>query len=213
MLLVSLLAYVLVGPFVHAGPIGKILVAVVASVLFLTAALLVPKTRGGLLTYGILLLLSFVGNWLGTLTKTSDLVIVFNDLFTSTFLLTTLFLILRWVLEQNRITMDEIAAGVSVYLLIALVWSHFYHALETLDPGSFLQLGEPVDLLSRHDFNYFSFVTLTTLGYGDLTPAKPFAKSLTMFEAIVGVFYLAVLISRLVSQYGTVSTAANSEDK
>ena len=84
-----------------------------------------------------------------------------------------------------------------VYMFIGSLWFHIFVILETLQPGSF---SPPHDLLCENPtvFIYYSFVTLTTLGYGDITPLTTQAGSLAISEAIIGQIYMAVLITRLV---------------
>ena len=102
-------------------------------------------------------------------------------------------------LRVKRATLYESAC---VYLLLGLFWGTLYSFMEHLSPGSFHL--DPA-LADRHldwsDFLYHSFVTLTTLGYGDLVPVAPMARSLTLLEAVVGVFYVTALVARLVSIY------------
>ena len=92
--------------------------------------------------------------------------------------------------------------AVSVYLLLGLFWGTLYSFIEHIAPGSFsLGPGPHIGHLGWSDFLYHSFVTLTTLGYGDLVPVAPMARSLTILEAIVGVFFTTALIARLVAVY------------
>jgi hypothetical protein len=86
-------------------------------------------------------------------------------------------------------------SAVSVYLIIGLIWALFYSIIEFFDPGSFRYSGSPTLLLSDSDLIYYSFVTITTLGYGDIVPATIHAKSFVIVEIITGVLYLAILIS------------------
>ena len=72
--------------------------------------------------------------------------------------------------------------------------------LETLSPGSFTNVG-PMETITSNQFLYYSLTTITTLGYGDITPATPFARIWSTMEAVTGVFYMAVLVARLVSLY------------
>lgn len=106
-------------------------------------------------------------------------------------------LILLFIMRQKEISIEIIKAAMCAYFLIGLMWSFVYLAIEVLRPGSFqFPSGTPID----HDqFIYFSFVTLTTVGYGDVTPISNGARSLAILEAVMGQFYLAVTVARLVS--------------
>jgi len=106
--------------------------------------------------------------------------------------------------EEEHVTTDTILGGIAIYLLLGLAWAFFYGIAEHLQPGSIPIKGTPLQEL-REPFEflfpeliYFSFVTVTTLGYGDISPASPFARSLAIFEAIVGQLYVAIFIARLV---------------
>jgi len=90
------------------------------------------------------------------------------------------------------------------------MWSTAYTVLEFSQPGSFKGLTELVSPVWNPDWIYFSFVTITTLGYGDITPLTQTARTLSFLEAIVGQFYIAVLVAGLVSAY--ISTKQDSSD-
>lgn len=105
------------------------------------------------------------------------------------------------VFAKGRITADRTAGAIAVYLLLGLLWSLAYGVISATDPDSFRGL-EAFNLEgsgAQPDFIYFSFVTLTTLGYGDISPVSSVAKTLAWFEAVVGQLFLAVTIARLVS--------------
>lgn len=114
--------------------------------------------------------------------------------------------ITRNVWRETAVTADTIVGGIAVYLLLAVAWSGAYQLLEFLVPGSL----EVVSGSGGHwgpwesapgvypRLSFFSFVTLTTLGYGDIVPASSLAGVLTSLEAVAGPLYLAILIARLV---------------
>ncbi len=105
-------------------------------------------------------------------------------------------LVLNYLSEEKEITTDVIAGAICGYLLIGLMWSNFFSILEILQPGSF-SVPADVGAESSH-FTYYSYVTLTTLGFGDITPTTDQARSLSVLEAIAGPIYLAILVARLV---------------
>jgi len=122
---------------------------------------------------------------------------------TLTFLSFTVVTLLRAVLRTETVTRDTIYGALSVYLLMAFVWGTAYLLLETLQPG-----GLSIDI-ARHpnhqvdwfDCMFYSFVTLTSLGYGDMVPISAQARSLSVLEAVSGIMYVAVLVARLVGLY------------
>jgi hypothetical protein len=124
------------------------------------------------------------------------------------------------------VTRDKIAAALCVYILLGLMWGLAYSLLEFLHPGTFSfssgPLAAPVAegtglrdigfiLDERPSFSYFSFVTMTTLGYGEITPLTQPARSLCVLEAITGQFFLAVLIARLVGMHIVYSMAEEND--
>jgi hypothetical protein len=101
--------------------------------------------------------------------------------------------VLRYVLRAAVITRDQIYAGISMYIMLGFAFGAVFYVLNILDPRSFTANAHDPDLM------YFSFVTLATLGYGDITPRTNLARSLAIIEALVGMLYIAVFMARLVS--------------
>jgi hypothetical protein len=110
---------------------------------------------------------------------------------------------LHYALRGRQVDLEHIAAALSAYLLAGHLFGVTFHELNRYLPVSFSLAGQPVaqGALDLQSAIYFSFVTLTTLGYGDLAPVSPTARGLAVSEAIAGQFYLAVLVSRLVSAF------------
>ena len=109
-------------------------------------------------------------------------------------------LVLVRVLTATSVGFDEVCGGIAVYLLLAIVWAMCFAMLEAFRPGSFgLDGGRPE--LVWNDLLYFSLTTITTLGYGDISPVSAVARIWASFEAATGSLYLAVLIARLVSAW------------
>jgi voltage-gated potassium channel len=106
--------------------------------------------------------------------------------------------ILFYLIRQEEVTADMMMAGASEYILIGVLWAYFYILIETASPGSFNFTGAKMD---RSGFLYFSFVTLTTTGYGDVLPVSVQARSLAMLEMLTGQLFIAMTVARLVSLY------------
>jgi hypothetical protein len=105
----------------------------------------------------------------------------------------------RQVLFVGRVDANRIAGSLSLYLLLGLIWTMIYLVLLTIDPGAFhgLEFSN-----WRHSFPrvaYYSFVTLTTLGYGDILPVNHLAQFFAYMEAVTGIFYMAIVVASLVS--------------
>jgi hypothetical protein len=103
--------------------------------------------------------------------------------------------VLTRVLRAGTITAQRIQGAVAVYLLFGLIWANAYEWTDSMHPNSFTGAGTS----GGASWTYYSFVTLTTMGYGDITPKHPLARSLATAEALTGQLYIAILISRLVA--------------
>ena len=123
---------------------------------------------------------------------------------TAVFLGMTIYAVFSAVLRAPHISGDTIMGAVCVYLLIGIMWANFYSLIYLADPGSFsfpahAQIGDGW-IIPEFTFGYYSFVTLTTLGYGDVLPISFRARTFSWMEAVVGVTYMATVIAFLVSR-------------
>lgn len=111
--------------------------------------------------------------------------------------------VIRSVLSAPRVTGDVVAGSIVVYMLLGITWAMIYQAIHALIPGSFY-VSDAITLnnaLTRPDFLYYSFVTLSTLGYGDIVPVGGLARSMAALEAMTGVIYIAVFVGRIISMH------------
>ena len=108
--------------------------------------------------------------------------------------------ILKYIFAEETVTRQTLSAAVAVYLLIALMWSFIYRLIENLYPASFAVAHDKVQD-AANVFIYFSLVTITTLGYGDITPIGSQAIALSVLEAITGQIYLVVVVAWFVGLY------------
>lgn len=109
--------------------------------------------------------------------------------------------VLRAVLASEQVTWEAVAGALCVYLLFGLVWASFYSLIELTAPGSF-RLTDAARLSPESlwgELVYFSYVTQTTLGYGDVVPVSPPARSFATVQALLAQIYLATLVARLVA--------------
>ncbi len=146
----------------------------------------------------------FVVSWAGILTAYASAALAcVSNILLILFYAYTAAVITRFILRAKRVTGDVLFGAVCVYLLIGGAFAILYLLIDVLQPGAFFMdpayntKGE----IDAFEYNYFSFATLTTLGYGDIIPVSPHARALAVFEAIMGVMYLAIIISRLVGMY------------
>ena len=124
---------------------------------------------------------------------------------TAVFLGMTIWAVFSAVLDAPHIDGDTILGAVCVYLLIGFMWANFYALIHLVERGAFsfpayTQIDAQGTLIPEFTFGYYSFVTLTTLGYGDMLPISYRARTLSWMEAVVGVTYMATVIALLVSQ-------------
>lgn len=117
------------------------------------------------------------------------------------FCLMSLRLCFHEVVHGGEVNRNRLVGSICVYLLMGVSWGVLFYYLEALSPGSFkgVPLGSPDNTLQ--DFLYYSFVTLTTLGYGDISPTSPVAQTVSYLEAVAGAVYLAVLVAVLVGTF------------
>jgi voltage-gated potassium channel Kch len=114
-------------------------------------------------------------------------------------------LLVRNLLSQRVITANLIYCAISIYLLIGIMWAGIYVVLEGISPHSFSGTSETSDLL------YFSFVTLTTVGFGDVAPLSILSKRLAVFEAATGGIYMAIIIALIVGRYMSLQSGKDSK--
>ncbi len=104
----------------------------------------------------------------------------------------------RAVVLAPTVTTDTLAGAVSAYMLIGITYGLLYACIESVSPGSFRETVIPARPIHPPDLIFFSFVSLTTVGYGDIIPWQGPARSLAILESITGVMYPAVLVARLI---------------
>jgi voltage-gated potassium channel len=121
----------------------------------------------------------------------------------ATFLYFAIYVILRAIFRNQRIRLDHLCGALSGYMLSGLAWANLYLVVYLLSDDAFRISTDLVPQLAnemtrRHLFNYFSFITLTTVGFGDIAPVAPIACSLVWLEATFGQFFVAVIVGQLI---------------
>ncbi len=119
------------------------------------------------------------------------------------FLLLAFFVSAAWlvgkrVLLTGHVDLNIITGSVALYLIVGFIWAILYTVLVQLSPEAIKGLEPENWTSSLSTMTYFSFVTLTTLGYGDISPVSPIAKVLVILEAVTGMFYLAIIVASLI---------------
>ena len=170
------------------------------------------RGAGRLYSVGMLVVISGIILSVLSIARDNNTLHVVSELALFVFLALAIFNTLRQVAVGNDISPNRIIGATCVYLMLGVLWSVAYSVLDYSQPGSFAGLTEPASPAWNPDWVYFSFVTITTLGYGDILPLTQSARSLAFAEAIVGQFYIAVLVAGLVGAYIS-AQASNSNQE
>lgn len=168
--------------------------------LFLIAGIIVlSKSRKQTLLLVIIPFLFVIFNWIMVFEKTSFVLLADIVLTIATFGL-LIVLVLAKVFEPGPITEYRVIGSIVVYMILANLWSVIYQFIYHHIPGAFQITLPPFESNTLEaNFLYFSYITITTTGYGDIFPLHPFARAMVQIEAIIGVLYPVILIGRLVS--------------
>ena len=200
-LLVFLVVTIFIAYPITALPIGKFLVLISFSFILISGAIIVLDKRILRIFVLVIVLLNLVLRWIMYFKDVAGLsswIVLFD--FICCAILSVIVLI--QVFREGPITIHRITGAIAVYLLIGLMWSFLYHFIALQSPEAFklpASLGTYTADTLQSNLLYFSFVTLTTLGYGDILAVHPSARMLVMLEALTGQLYPAILLARLVS--------------
>ncbi len=156
----------------------------------------VSKKKYVLLTAVFLSIPFFASIWTDYFVKVPSLILV-GESFGILFMAFMVIVILSLIFRGQEVTGNTINAAIVAYLLLALMWAFIFSVLESICPGSF-SISESQIEVGRPLFIYYSLVTITTLGYGDITPLTAQANAFSSLEAVIGQIYLVVTVARLV---------------
>ena len=203
-LFIGLLVYIFLTPFIpQSSQAASIVVHGILTLMLFFAVATVQKKQNKRSIAILVTGTALVFHWLGVFSLvpySADAALVLLSVF-------YLFLVIEFfkqLLHAKKVNGAVIVVSLCLYLIIGLFWGGLYCLLQSIHHGQAFSgtLLENAGTNSLYLFNYFSMVTLTTLGYGDITPQIPGAASLCQMEAIVGQFYTAVLVAWLVGMYG-----------
>jgi hypothetical protein len=195
-MLVALLGVILFHPLIDNVVHIQFLIGILISFLFLSGIFAVSFKKHQPIIASLLALPTFTLMWASYFVDIGGFEHLKN-LFGMLFMLFMIILLLEHFFRQDAINREVIFGALVVYLLMGLMWGYGYTLLEHLLPGSFTHPAN-ISELDVTTFDYFSFVTMTTLGYGDIIPASEPAKAMVTTQAVTGQVYLAVLVARLV---------------
>jgi hypothetical protein len=194
-LLVALLLFLLIEPFLEQIGVGRQIANVFLTLILMSALFSVSESKTRLskaLLFGVP---AIIGLWGGEIFRGQNVLAEISPILVTVFFAYVAVRILSFIMKAKEVTADTVHAALCVYLLLGLLWAMLYLSMEQVSPGS-IQFN-PDEPLSRQCI-YYSYVTLTTLGYGDVTPLSETARSFSFVEALMGQLYLAVLVARLV---------------
>jgi Ion channel len=195
-LLAAMVAEVVLGPFIVMGTQSLTTVRLLAVVVLLAALSVAGSGRIAVVLFAVAVSAHFL--WI--ISPRTDIAAM-SEAARFVFLCYVLAVLVRRVMRDRVVTLDTVAGAACAYMLIGWVWGELFTLVEGWRPGSFIipagwLTGPGRDL--RSTLMYFSFATLTTVGYGDIHPSNPASGMLCAAEALVGQLYLAIMIARMV---------------
>ena len=211
-LLIALALFFIWAPFVEEIEGGELIVSGLFSLVLVAGVLAVADRKRVLVIALVLAIPAIAGRWINHFRP--DLIPP------AVFLVAGLILIafvvgnlLRFVLRAPSVNTEVLCASISAYLMLGLMWTMAYWLVDQLTPGGAFSFNTNTGTRSMNGFTgfYFSFITLSTVGYGDITPVSRIARWLAAMEAMTGLLYVAVLIARLVSLYSAPGSAEQRE--
>src|SRR5438045_7561820 len=213
-LLIALALLFFFFPFVEEIKDGDIILSFLLSLVLLSGILAVAS-RGRMLTVALLLAIPAVaGRWINHFQPhlLPPAIFLVAGIGLVAFVVVNL---LRFVLRAPSVDVEVLCASISAYLMLGLIWTVAYWLVAQLTPGGAFAFNTNAGNQSMNGFTafYFSFITLSTVGYGDITPVSRIARWLAAMEAMTGLLYVAVLIARLVSLYSAPVPTEHPEEK
>jgi hypothetical protein len=191
-------------PFVEEVEGGALIESVLLSLVLLAAVVAVADRKGVFFMALLLIIPAVGGRWINHFWPE----LVPAPVFLTAGLILIAFVVenlLRFVLRAPSVNVEVLCASISAYLMLGLMWTMAYWLVDQLTPGGAFSFNTSAGARSMNGFNalYFSFITLSTVGYGDITPVSKIARWLAAMEAMTGLLYVAVLIARLVALYSS----------
>jgi hypothetical protein len=200
-LLPSLLLLFFLFPFLEGYMIGEIFLNILFSAVLIASIFAVTEKRRPITFAFLLAVPAFILNWVEDFINVPA-VTVASLISTLLFLSYIAGALLYHVLKDKKVTGDKLNGAVCIYFLIGLIFALIFASIELLAPGSFsgLQKIDPSEpyFVANGQLAYYSFITLTSTGYGDILPKTPLARVFSVLEAMLGQIYIAMLIARLV---------------
>ncbi len=198
-LLVALLVLLLAAPQLQGRPLHEITLSALTALVLLTA-MHVVSDRAWQRLLAVSLALLWLVSRVWDIAAAPGQAQLGSSLIFIVFCSFTVGVLLWRVVGAERVDFEVICALPSIYLLLAVIWAVSYYMVEVWFPGSFEGFAYGGATTSL-EFLYFSLTTITTLGYGDIVPVGPTVRIWATLEAATGVFFMALLVARLITLY------------
>jgi hypothetical protein len=196
-LLFLLIALIFIVPVSNLGEeFGRLVIDGLFTMLMLAGVATISRQRAAMIAVSVVALAALAVRWFGRLAPSNDMEIAIAMSGVAS-VATLAYVVLAQVFRAGPVNRHRIMGAIAVYLLLGLAWGETYYALALAVPGSFSL--SAIRTSVPHVWMYYSFVTLTTVGYGDITPVGPMARTLAVMEALTGQLYPAILLARLVA--------------
>ena len=201
-LLASLIGLIVIYPFGANSRLGEVIFIVMGVIIYVAGIYVIAPKRGQMFfIIGVALAASLFE--IVSIYFKSEFLFNLSIIFSTLLYLLIIRHILHYILIRGPITADKLDGATAVFITLAILWAGIYALVENLQPGSFKfpaeqNVGDP---WRYYDLLFFSFTSLTTVGYGDIVPVSDQARMLSILEQLVGVFFVAVLIARLAGVY------------
>ena len=201
-LLCSLIMLLLISPFLFDTVPHRIIAGLLVLLCLVSAMLVMAKHKTLLWIAGVLIGTSIIAETV-QICFPSPFTLEFHYIHKSVNFFFFAIVLFYYMLKQKTFVYADLANAISIYLLIGISFGFLYCYIETILPGSFTYAAPAHEKLPS-TLIYFSYVTMATIGYGDISPAAIIARFLAIFEAMFGLFYIAIIIGRMVgmSRFG-----------
>ncbi len=209
----ALILLIVTGPFIDRLEYGILIESVLITIVLFSALLAIGGRRSTLVLGSVLVLPALAGKWVNYFRPDlapPEIFLVAAILFTG-YVVLHLF---GFILRAPRVNVEILCTAIANYLMLGLLWAFGYTLVAGVNPDAFVvAYGTTAGhLMKGINSLYFSFATLCTVGYGDIVPVSNVARMLAVMEAIVGMFYMTMLIARLVALYSSEARSDNADN-
>jgi hypothetical protein len=199
LLLLSLVLMILLHPILDRSTLRRFLMEILIFVPVVLATLRLSQIKRRLRPTVLLMVIAMILAVVGDFWQ-SAVIITMKWTFLAAFLAVTVDGLFTFLRQAREVTEAHLYTAISIYLLLGMLWFSAYCAIDTYYPGSIMQGGSA--LTNRENqLLYFSLITLSTIGYGDIVPVDPEVRMLAALEGLVGVLYIAITVAILVSAF------------